>query len=234
MVYKIAPIQDTRKLIPMSQNEDQPSTKQKAKKYALYAVLVLFALYVVAWLFSGPSYGTIRYGICKVFLQRSIPYPDSLDISAVWEGRKIARIQFSHTDAFGQYRLSRIQCNFDSDQDLANRVFLRDLLEQVTTQGGSLSNIARVGEVPESMLRDYMTEKRAKLTDSGTINRIATKLNLPIPRALFVLKSVVVDGRSYPKDEIISFRKSIPAIVANPPDLAYPGALPSDIKDYKK
>ena len=209
------------------------TSNKKGLKYIGYGMGGIFALFILAWMFTGPSSGSMRYGICKIFLEQSIPFPKTLNISAVWESRALARIQYSHIDAFGQYRLSKIQCNFGEDQDYANRNFIKNILEQISNQGGDVSDIAKAANLPEKVIKDYMSGDRARLPSNTAIMRISSRFSVPAPSAAFILKSVTVDGRSFPDEAVKDFRETIPVIVANPPDLTYPAPLPASIKDYK-
>lgn len=64
------------------------------------------------WYLSQPTVGSIGFGMCKVFLERWVQYPDELRISTVTEFRDSARIWYVQTDSFGQYRMEQMQCYY--------------------------------------------------------------------------------------------------------------------------
>ncbi|NCC21291.1 MAG: hypothetical protein EOM26_02375 [Alphaproteobacteria bacterium] len=76
-----------------------------------------FALILIMLLFScGPRQGTMMYGVCKVFLERMVPYPDMVQIRFVEQYPMSVRIGFNQTDTFGQYTYTTMECAFRPDE----------------------------------------------------------------------------------------------------------------------
>lgn len=89
--------------------------KKQLKQFVVFMVLGLFS-YGIYFLFA-PFKAGITYGICKTFLELNLPYPDTLLLSEVVVTRNgSVRIWFTHTDAFGSYRLDSFQCTFAVDE----------------------------------------------------------------------------------------------------------------------
>jgi len=92
------------------QEEKKKKRKQQIKQLSILGGIVFF-IYVVYLLFL-PRTGTMDYGICRVFLEMQTRFPDNLNLSVVQETGNRTRIWYRSVDAYGEYRLSRIQCNY--------------------------------------------------------------------------------------------------------------------------
>ncbi len=94
----------------------KPSKKQRKKQIKIgggaLAVLLLWQGY--SWLFS-PFVGGMDYGMCRVFLELNVRYPDSLRLSHVQNFGQSVRIWYTQLDSFGQYRMESIQCYYRPD-----------------------------------------------------------------------------------------------------------------------
>lgn len=85
---------------------------KKVIKLTLGALLVGF----VYKLFI-PYKGGLSYGVCKTFLELSIPYPQTLLLSEIVPTRNMGiKIWFTHIDAFGSYQLDSFHCTFAIDE----------------------------------------------------------------------------------------------------------------------
>lgn len=209
--------------------------KQKGNKLLIYGGIGFVFLLLVFAAFSTPTrYGTVKYGICKIIMEQNVPFPDTLQVVQVVERPKFARILYSHTDAFGQYRFSKIQCNFEQDQDYANRKWLLSTLAEQDAAGRSIQQVAQASGVNKRILTEYMMEKRSKLPSANTINRIAQAVGKPPPGPVFVLDSISIDNRRLSDEQVAHFQKALVTMVENPPDLALPRPLPRNIADYKQ
>ena len=215
------------------------NTKQKKKKgnkllYIIGGIFGVFILLVFAAGGGGTRSGTVKYGICKIILEQSVSYPQTIKVAQVREGAKFARILYSHTDAFGQYRFSRIQCNFEQDQEYANRQWLLKTFSVQSEAGVTIDQITAAANVNSKIISEYMNKKRAKLPDSGAIQRIAQVVGGTPPGPVFVLDSVKIDTRELSEERIDLFQKALFTMVQNPPDLTIPRPLPSNIANYKR
>lgn len=209
--------------------------KQKGNKLLIYGGIGFVFLLLVFAAFSTPTrYGTVKYGICKIIMEQNVPFPDTLQVVQVVERAKFARILYSHTDAFGQYRFSKIQCNFEQDQDYANRKWLLSTLAEQDAAGRSIEQVARASGVNKRIITEYMMEKRSKLPSANTINRVAQAVGKTAPAPVFVLDSISIDNRRLSDEQVSHFQKALVTMVENPPDLALPRPIPKNIADYKQ
>jgi hypothetical protein len=62
-----------------------------------------------------PPYGTIRFGLCKTFVELNDPYPQFLEWVTAQESGMAVIIDYNRTDAFGQRTLNQIRCFFKED-----------------------------------------------------------------------------------------------------------------------
>ena len=60
----------------------------------------------------------MAFGICKVFLELNVRYPNTLRINTVEEIGTFVRIWYTQTDSFGEYRMEPIQCYYKPDEKL--------------------------------------------------------------------------------------------------------------------
>lgn len=104
-------------------------SKKKIKKRAMYGAAALLVFFIIQWLFT-PFQGGMKYGICKTFLELTVAYPQTIELSTVDENLKentSVRIWFTHIDPFGEYRLEPIECIFRPDPQIGaalDKVFI--------------------------------------------------------------------------------------------------------------
>lgn len=118
----------------MSDNNDdvmddvQSTQKIAGSKILTYGFIGFVFLLIVILLFScGPRKGTMQYGICKSFLELVLPYPHTIKSNIVEQYSSAVRIYFTHTDAFGEYRLNMIECAFANDE-FTGQGFVKDII----------------------------------------------------------------------------------------------------------
>lgn len=104
-------------LIAQSEISDAKRKKQKQyiKKGVLAAVGVLF-IWFVNYLFT-PYKAGMDYGICKVFLERTVQYPQHMRVSTIEQFASSIRIWYTQLDSYGEYRLEPIQCFYRADEN---------------------------------------------------------------------------------------------------------------------
>lgn len=92
--------------------EKKKRRRSTRRKFAAGVVLL-----IVAILYYGlqPLKGTVRYGVCRTFIELKIPYPSTLQVNVVEESAQAVRIYYSHIDAFGSSRLNMIECEYGID-----------------------------------------------------------------------------------------------------------------------
>jgi hypothetical protein len=100
-------------LSPMAQKK-LAERKKKIKKVIIILAFFLLA-YGIYWLFKPFEKG-LSFGVCKVFIELSVPYPDSIHYSEVIEFADSVRVWYSYYDTFGDFRLQQTQCFFAPDE----------------------------------------------------------------------------------------------------------------------
>ncbi len=139
--------------------------KTRIKQGGLLAFLA-FLGYAIYFLFFATYQGTMAFGVCKVFLELNVRFPQHLRLSTVEEFETSVRIWYTQLDSFGEYRLEPMQCYFRADEELG-----------------------------------------------------------------FVLDKVTVRRRQVDPDRVASFNKTLPVILANPPDLTYPIPISDNLRN---
>ncbi|MCC7304999.1 MAG: hypothetical protein IT558_01930 [Alphaproteobacteria bacterium] len=67
------------------------------------------------YLLLVPFQGSMAFGLCKVFLEMNVRFPQTLRLSTVEEFDTSVRIWYTQVDSFGEYRMEPIQCYFKED-----------------------------------------------------------------------------------------------------------------------
>ena len=232
----ISAAKKTSKRAALSAKQEARKRRKKLFRNIFLGVLAFLVIAYIVIVNSLTVYGTVKYGICKTIMELSVPFPETIKISVVRDPNpgQYSRITFSHVDSFGQYRLTRLQCNFEPDQDLANRQWLRSVIEAQGKQGRSFENISRSAGVDPQVILEYLSGKRAKLPDNQSINRIAQAVGSQPPGPVFNLSSVTIDGRAIEPERLKRLQKVLYVMAEKLPDLAYPPPPPGDISEYKQ
>lgn len=108
-----------KKLSPLAQRKSL-QRKKNWKRLAIFLVLSLFG-YIGWWLFK-PFQESMEYGICKVFAELTLTYPDTVYYSEVVRFQDSIRVWYSYTDSFGEFRLEPIQCYFGPHEQFGTAV----------------------------------------------------------------------------------------------------------------
>ena len=87
--------------------------KKPVKRYVFGGLGALILFFIIAMMM--PPYGTIRYGLCKSFVELNDPYPAFLEWVTAQEAGMAVIIDYNRTDAFGQRTLNQIRCFFKED-----------------------------------------------------------------------------------------------------------------------
>ncbi len=96
------------------EQQKRKNIAQKSLKYTLLGILAIaLALSAFIWyVFYGPRWGTMHYGVCKVFAERYIDFPTTMKVRDVEYYGLNARLFISHMDAAGQSRYNVIECEY--------------------------------------------------------------------------------------------------------------------------
>lgn len=96
---------------------------KKAKKFSWkkgVAIGVGILVLLIVGLFFFPYYGTIRYGICRTYIELQEPYPQSIQyINAVEDVNytNSVTISYKKVDPFGLEAMNEMQCFFENAPD---------------------------------------------------------------------------------------------------------------------
>ena len=113
-----------KKSVVTDKKESAPASakKPKSKKSlgiqalkfgTLGVLLVIFGVTGFLWyIFYGPRWGTMHYGVCKVFAERWVDFPSTMKVREVEYYRANARVFISHIDAAGQFNYNVIECEY--------------------------------------------------------------------------------------------------------------------------
>lgn len=139
--------------------------KTKKSKVKLYSALgVAGFLGLIIFIGLQPLTGTIKYGICQVFVEKMQTYPSEMKVVSVEERPQDVRMQFAIINEYGEYIVNTVTCTFRPD-----------------------------------------------------------------PQNTWVLTEVVLNRQKLPPESLIPFNATIPFIIANPPSLVLPPAMPVDL-----
>ncbi len=114
---KVEPTQDE---IEAALSNSKLAEAKKAKRKKTFKIgSAIFGLLFLAWLIDymlTPFKAGITFGICKTFLELNVQFPQDLRVSTVDDYGTYVRIWYTQVDAFGEYRMENIQCNFRADE----------------------------------------------------------------------------------------------------------------------
>ncbi len=92
--------------------------KKKLRKRIIIIAVVTFFSWLIYSLFK-PYKQTAQYGICNTILQLLVPYPETIYVSEVKDQRDGSiRLWYTHTDAFGEYRMENFRCKVDTNPEI--------------------------------------------------------------------------------------------------------------------
>lgn len=99
---------------------DKPADKkQKAAKKASNRKLIIggvvVVLALVIYIGAQPLKGSIRYGICQVFIEQTLTYPPEMQMVSVLERGNEVRLEYSYMNEFGHYMIGAANCMFRQD-----------------------------------------------------------------------------------------------------------------------
>lgn len=94
----------------------------RGKKISIGVGCFFLSILILAFF---PNYGTIKYGICKTFIELQEPYPQSVQIINAYEEidyNDSVTISYKKVDPFGLEALNDIQCFFETN---GNHILLK-------------------------------------------------------------------------------------------------------------
>ena len=89
--------------------QQKQARKKTIKRVSLYGFLAFFAY--ATWFLLKPFKASAEYGICRIVLELTVPYPYSIYVSEIKPKRDGSlELWYTHTDAFGEYRMESFKC----------------------------------------------------------------------------------------------------------------------------
>ena len=106
---------------------------KRGRLFMLGFIIVLLVLVLMLVISCQPKKGNIMYGICSVLSESLVTYPETITDTYVEQYPLGVRIYFTHTDAFGQYKMEILECSYTNDQRgllMKNAFYNRQPIEQ--------------------------------------------------------------------------------------------------------
>ena len=109
--------------------EKKKLKRKKIIKRSFQAIGALLFAYIMWWGFKAPK-ASAEYGICHTMLELHLPYPYTLYVSEMRIKRDGAlELWYTHTDAFGEYRMEPLVCKIEYFADPNSGVNIPQLTE---------------------------------------------------------------------------------------------------------
>ena len=96
-------------------NPNYVRPKKKSKKPYIFGSIAFLIVGLII-LMMMPAKGSIRFGLCKTFLELNDPYPQFLEWVSLQESGLAVILDYNRTDAFGARTLNQIRCIFKNDE----------------------------------------------------------------------------------------------------------------------
>ena len=77
-------------------------------------ILVIFSLVLT---YTGGRQGTWRYAVCRIFMERYVEYPNTIEILTAAEKNSSAEIGYMVTNAFGSREAELMECFYNVDNN---------------------------------------------------------------------------------------------------------------------
>jgi hypothetical protein len=103
-------------LAASSQQAKRKIRRKKKFRQAMAGVGVILIAFIIYYGLK-PFEGSRAFGVCRLFLEGSVTYPQHLRLSTVETFETFVRIWYTQVDSFGEYRLEPIQCYFKKDPE---------------------------------------------------------------------------------------------------------------------
>lgn len=141
--------------------EEKKQKRKKNIKYGAIAAVVFFIGYSI-WFLVKPFKASAEYGICRTFLELTLPYPHTLYVSELnflRQGRGL-KLWYTHTDAFGEYRMESFVCTLAIDSETGRLAVANIKLNKVNMEASKVAqlNHALVMFETNPLILNYPTE----------------------------------------------------------------------------
>ena len=91
----------------------RPGNKKSNKP--LFIGIGVLVMSLLIWVGMQRPQGTIKFGICKTFVEQTLTYPLELRISSAAERPTDVKMEYTTINEYGEYILSTIVCAFRPD-----------------------------------------------------------------------------------------------------------------------
>jgi len=88
--------------------------KKKSRKL-LYAIIGILILSLIIYAGTRRAQGSIKFGICQVFIEKTLSYPLEFRVVSAYEKPNEVRMEFTTINEYGEYILSQVACVFKPD-----------------------------------------------------------------------------------------------------------------------
>ncbi|MGH1403874.1 MAG: hypothetical protein ACRBDL_06490 [Alphaproteobacteria bacterium] len=117
-ILKQTIIEDEKPKSSLSDKLKDKKKKQRKKNIKKYSILSFVGLiaFGIWFLFIKPYEAGPRYGICRSFLELTVPYPHTIHVSELKKHRDGGiLLWYTYVDGFGGYRMESFTCNVKQD-----------------------------------------------------------------------------------------------------------------------
>lgn len=106
-----------------------------------------------------------QFGVCLVFLELQLPFPETFRYTSVRPSKGSWRIYYVHTDAFGEYRSQQAECYFKRDEASRYQVLDRVTIDRREVDPRKVNSFNRSIAVVYKNLPDlrYIPSKQDRL-----------------------------------------------------------------------
>ncbi len=134
------PSLDTKKNTVESIKQRRAYKRRQTRKWTIIGGVATL-LSGLIWALFIPYKGSMTYGVCKVFLENYVLYPQSIRISTVDDYGASVRVWFTYLDSFGEYKLEPLQCFYKmtTDEDKKKYGNVGFVLEKATINRREIS-----------------------------------------------------------------------------------------------
>lgn len=97
----------------VSRAEDAPAKKKSNK--ILYSGIAVVVLSLIIYVGMQRPQGSIKFGICQVFIEKTLSYPLEFHVVSAYEKPNEVRMEYTTINEYGEYILSQVACVFKPD-----------------------------------------------------------------------------------------------------------------------
>lgn len=89
-----------------------------ARHWKIIVPVFVLIIVLAGWTVTRPVKGGMYFGLCRVFMETQVRFPNTIKLTSVeWIERSL-RIYFTHIDAYGGTRSEMFECTYNRDAKL--------------------------------------------------------------------------------------------------------------------